>query len=739
MGDGDAPPPTRSRYTEPATITIRRGGRRGAPPAPAGLADDAVLAGTAAARLALSAGSLALLAVGSVAAALGADGPRLGALLAFCLLGPGSAPWAFNRFVRLATRMTLTMVTGFCVLVFVSVAMVETHAWHPIAAFVIVAAASVPAHAAGIRLAMRDLGPQGIGGWLRRQWPGGRSTGQSWPVLCATAGALLCVVSAFTHRHLDPGFYGFVPLIGPLWFVGLALILIAIVLHSGENERDLAIAVLLLTVVLTLTPSLVYDGPRSQSAEKHIDLVQQIRSIHRLDSSVDVYNYWSGFFAAMAWLCDVTGIRDPLGLATFWPSLLGVFRVAALRYLAGKVLDNSYHCWVAVTLAVLADPIGADYFSPQSVGFVVGLAVFGLALTKRHSRTRAGLLLAAGCLLAVTHQLSPYVVGGVLVVLVVFRQARPFWIPALFLGPAVLWALVHWNAVSGFINLGEIGQSQNFKPPSTTNMTGLARLPIVGETVRALCGGVLLLGVAALVTLVRRRRDLAAWAQACCPAVGLVLVAVNPYGNEGIFRAMLFAIPWLALLGASVFPRSRAGLRRLPWFGVSALLTATFLVAAFGLDAVNVIRGGDLRTVRYFQAYGEAHPEEKFFMFSLGPGDLPVSPARSSGSPTGLRVQDLPTPADPEDENLTGSAKMASLTARFVTYVQNQSPGPYELYAVWSPVSSDYGWAYGTDLPDRFAALREAFRASPYWSVTREDDGTVLFRFEPDRFAARAG
>ena len=39
-------------------------------------------------------------------------------------------------------------------------------------------------------------------------------------------------------------------------------------------------------------------------------------------------------------------------------------------------------------------------------------------------------LLLAGCALAVTHELSPYMVGGVLVILVVFRLTRPWWVPA---------------------------------------------------------------------------------------------------------------------------------------------------------------------------------------------------------------------------------------------------------------------------------------------------------------------
>ena len=139
----------------------------------------------------------------------------------------------------------------------------------------------------------------------------------------------------------------------------------------------------------------------------------------------------------MAWLCEVTGISDPMVLAKFWPALLGVFRVVLLRYLAGQLLPRSDQCWVAVTLAFSLTPSGADYFSPQSVGFTLGLAVFGLALTRSAHLPRLLLVLLLGVTLAVTHQLSPYVVSGVLRRCSWFRLVRPWWTPLLVLGPAV--------------------------------------------------------------------------------------------------------------------------------------------------------------------------------------------------------------------------------------------------------------------------------------------------------------
>ena len=68
------------------------------------------------------------------------------------------------------------------------------------------------------------------------------------------AGAAVCLVAALTHRHIDPGFFGFLPRIGVAWYVGLALVLAALVLGL-DRPYARAVPVFLLVAVLTLTPA----------------------------------------------------------------------------------------------------------------------------------------------------------------------------------------------------------------------------------------------------------------------------------------------------------------------------------------------------------------------------------------------------------------------------------------------------------------------------------------------------
>jgi GT2 family glycosyltransferase len=699
-----------------------------APPS-AGNRADAVAAGTARVRLVMSAASLGSLAAAAIAVAVGAAQLRLACMLFFCLVGIGSAPWQHNVGLRLPARLTLTLLTGLAVLTLVPLLMLAAGGWHPLATFLVVALVSTPLHVTGLRSALADT---------QLPYVRGRPITRVSAVTTALAGAgaASCLAAAVAHRHLDPGFYGFVVQIGPLWYLGLALLLVALVSPRGDEEQEMALPLVLLVLVLTLTPALVYDGARSQSAAKYVDLVTQIRTHHGLVSTFDIYNNWSGFFASIAWLSDITGIRDPMRFATFWPPLLALFRVAALRFLFGQLLSSARQCWLAVALAVLADSLGADYFSPQSVGFVLGLAVFGVALSRYHDSVRLMLVLVAGCVLATSHQLSPYMVGGVLVVLVIFKQVRPWWTPLLVLGPAVLWALGHAHALQGFLSLEAIGKTHNFEPPKTAASPGLERLPVVRETVLAMLFAIAIVGSLAFIGLLRKRSAPRSWALACCPGVGLVLCAINPYGQEGIFRAVLFGLPWLAVLAASSLSAPPRLLTRLGALGVAAALTAAFLIASFGLDATNVVRPADVAAYQYFEEQGGPHPAIMHDVLSLGTGDMPTFLPTRRGGHQPLTRGDIGVPVR-QHAHLRPEREMRRLTGKLLRY-SGESVRQAQLYAIWSPVQADYGAAYAVQSSSQAAELRDAFLRSPYWHVAFRQHGTLLFRFAPDRYVAGA-
>jgi hypothetical protein len=674
-------------------------------------------------RLIISGLSIVMLLVGGIGFLAGwADARTLGFAF-YVFTGIGGAPWAVARRMRLPTRLAMTALTALCVPTFVGTAMLRAGQWHPAVAFAALAVLTVPLHVYGCHQAIDDR--------RRREAPTRTGHGPasrlarkhlSVSLLLSTTGGALCLTAALSHRHVAPGLWGFLAVIGPLWFIGLALVLISFAVSRASSDASVAVAVLILVLVLTATPALVYDDARSQSAAKHVEFVQQIRLLHRIDTSVAIYQSWPGYFAAMAWVCDVAGIRDPMRLAVWWPTLIGLFKLAGLRFLAGTLLTSRTAAWVAVALAVVADPIGADYFSPQSVGFVIGLLAFAIALSHYGTPLKVTALTAAGCAMAVSHQLSPYLVGGTLVILAVLRQVRPWWLPATVLAPAAIWALLHRSALAGFLDVGDVGNAKNFRPPATTTATGLSRLPIVGLSAWALAAGIITLGLVAFLVVLRRRRSIEVWALAAAPAAGLAVIAVNPYGQEGIFRAALFGIPWLALLAAQHFREGNERRPNLRLIVVLSVLTVTFLTACFGLDGSNVIRPGDRAAFQYFATHDTA-PGQVSYLLPIGPGDLPSTPPGRDLSHVTV-ILDEAQPPGPPDPDEPAEAEVYRMTRAILARY-----APANIYALWSPTLSYYAWEYGLDRPEHFAAVRDAFRGSPNWSVVLESDGSVLFKY----------
>jgi hypothetical protein len=676
-------------------------------------------------RLALSAlfcFSLVLFAAGF---ALDNDVLRLVALTGTLFFGVGTAPLQLSERASLNLRLCVAGLVGLSVPLVVASVMVLMPMWHPSLAAVLFGAVAVWVHVVACRRVLS--GPLGTG-ILRSVRLRARDFRDA-SVACSLGGTLLWLAGMAATGHVVPGVLGFLPKAPVYWYLGLVLLVAGIMLARGGGELRAAFGTVSLLAALTLTPSVVYGMPRSESAAKHIDLVQNILQAHSLSSDVGIYRAYSGLFSAVAWLCNVSGMHNVTGIATYFPFFIDLIVVAELRFLFGRLTASRYRIWVAIALVILVNSIGADYFSPQAVGFALGIGIFGLALDWESAglsaRGRIGILVLVGCAMAVTHELSPYVVGGVLVVLVIFRVIRPWYIPATILIPAVLWAYLHKGYVSGFLSLGGLGNLSNFAPPKTVSAPGLQRLPIVAESSYALTLALLVLIAIACVGLLRNIRNRPAWAFMVSTGVGLILIAANPYGNEGIFRAALFGIPWLAAVGTQALPVTRSRWASTIYGFIVVGLAGTYLVSMFGLDNTNVIRPADYQALLTYQ--DTASPDSYLLRLSYGIENLPVSLGFPQGYNHSIGWVALITQAQ-ADITKPSSQDADTLARQYYQYAKKNDGKTSELYALWSPALAEYNVDYGLEPLAQAEGWRSALIASPDWKVVYSGDGTYLFR-----------
>ena len=201
-------------------------------------------------------------------------------------------------------------------------------------------------------------------------------------------------------------------------------------------------------------------------------------------------------------------------------------------------------------------------------------------------------------------------------------------------------------------------------------------------------------------------------------------MAVNPYGNEGIFRASLFGIPWLAVLAVHAFRSPSRRLGSIAWMGLTVALLSTFLVASFGMDAANVMRSSDLQALRTFEREAPADS----YLLNIGFGDLPSLPPNIGSSTAQITYAELNDTA----MQASGRPVASDLVALLERYEQKAGGASAlesgRLYAMWSPVESYYGQEYGLERPSQSVRWRDLLLASPSWKVVYASHGTYLFQ-----------
>ena len=659
---------------------------------------------------------------------------RLTGVLGVLFFGVGAAPIKAFRHTGFMVRLALAVLLGISIPTLLASVMVLTPLWHPVVAAALLGIAAVVIHVRGSREALNNLRAAD----RRLLPPIGRSSWLNLSTGLTAAGTLYWVGGAVISGHISPGVGGFVTQIIPLWYVGVLLVVGGMILARGRAELAAILGVVSLVAALTFTPALVYGLPRIQTASKHVGFVQQVLSAHYLDPHAGIYQAYSGFFSLGGWICYLAGVRDSIGLATYWPFIIDVVGLAVLRLFFGVLLRSAYRIYVALALTFLVDVVGQDYFSPQSVGYVLVFGVYALGVggqrTNLSRRTRMGLILVISCAVAVTHEFSPYIGAAVLAIFVVTRLARPIYLPLAAALPAALWALANRSVLGGFISLSDLGDLSNFEPPKTVATPGLERLPVVGQTSDAALLGLLVLiglaGVGFLAAVTRRSgwrffSPIYAWAMLGSAIAGLGLIVANPYGNEGIFRSVLFAIPWLAAFAVTAVPRTTRGWMVFPFAMLLTGLAATYCISTFGLDNAGVIRPGDINALNFYNTKASSSG----YILDLSYGDTPTGIVSLDDghyvtwSAVVPQSGGLPTPLNGES---------AALLARnYLAYVANNSGSTNQLYALWSPASVDYAVDYGLESATTAVAWENALSSSPIWKLVYNDDGTYLFQLAP--------
>lgn len=551
--------------------------------------------------------------------------------------------------------------------------------------------------------------------------------------------------------------WGLLPALPARWylaFTGTVLLYLWALLSRRAVSHALAAVHVVLIALLFGTTALVYEAPRYPWSYKHIGVVEYLLENGSVDRSIDIYMNFPGFFYLAAGLNEVTGI--PVDELARWAQPFHALVAAAAVYWVVGGLSTARRIRYGATLIyTLGDWIGQNYFAPQALAFPVALFVLGGLLRSVpagaeglrfprliarfrssddldvpryryfwRSRAGAATLVLAFAFVAVSHPLSPILLlVQATMVCVLLRPAHP-WLPLAFLAVEAAWLIQAWPFLNSTYDLFEFGL-HNVTPPQIAVSD-----PLPGHTT-ALWAAPALMAVLALLTLwgavaavLWRGHAARVVVPLALTAVPLVLVLGQPYGNEGIFRAYLFALPWMGfVISLQLFDEQHAWTPERRLFGWLAVVVTAVLTlpANFAGEMSYRVAASDVEADVWFET---ETPEGSVLLPFASSYPLRV---------TGDYPEHLPRPTEGVDglTDLEGFSEAATDEAALVEFTEDACDtreGTAPVYVALGPAAVDNVRLFGTMELYTYRAFEQALDDDPDFTRVFRAGGTVLYQ-----------
>ena len=407
--------------------------------------------------------------------------------------------------------------------------------------------------------------------------------------------------------------------------VGLALLCasFAFTLWRALDSRLAMLHVLALIFLLFGIPSIVEELPRFNVAWRHAGISEVLLRTGEINPRIDAYFSWPGFFTFTAFLTEAAGLASALDLLAWAPVVFNLLYLAPLLLILRAATPDPTVVWFGVWLFYLANWIGQDYYSPQAYGYFIYLLITGLLLTyfRGHGRPiwpiprqffaasialerhwispaqRAGLLaviLVMFGALSASHQLTPFALIGVVIVLVLLGRIILSGLPAAMVVIVGSWlSYMTVTYLQGHLAdmVARIGSVDTTVAANLTDRFRGSPGHVAVLVVRSLSSVGLwsLAAVGSIREMMSRRTDLTWTILAGAP---FTLLLLQTYGGEMLLRVYLFALPFMSLLAASALlgPLAPSPRRVLAVVMVGSLVfLGVFMISRYGNERMDLI------------------------------------------------------------------------------------------------------------------------------------------------------
>ncbi|TXK38830.1 hypothetical protein [Nonomuraea sp. C10] len=551
----------------------------------------------------------------------------------------------------------------------------------------------------------KPVATPGAAGEQGGRWARLLASAPRWlPVLLVLEGLVMYVLAVKAppgpYWGVDPEEINGLGLISALPVTAFAAILIMVVsffvtvAQSTDRKFLLLFQIAAITFALHGVGALVAEEPRFPTAYIHAGFVEFIGRTGETAINIDARMGWPGFFALFAFVTKAAGIEDLTPILNWSPLLSNLLYLLPFVLILRQVVATTRARWFAALLFILVQWIGQDYFSPQGFTFALYLVFVAILLRwfgRVEPRTkpippkglrrllarldamtpgelantgmfRADKLLMLMLLLALfvaataSHQITPFMMLGVLTAFLLFKRTSLTWGLPFFLGLVVL-TWISYMAVGFWVGqidtiFGGLGRVlDNLQTNTGDRIEGTDALHAL--VLQARLGILVVILALAAVGLFRRLHrgvfDRAALILLCVPALAL---AMQSYGGEMGLRIYMFALPGACLLAAYAFfpnmpadsadvreetvPLRKRNVRFNPDLTrkISLVLAAcmavafagAFLVARYGNEKFERVTSGEVAAMHYVYEHDKPSARVVYLVPKLGPEVTPTLP-----------------------------------------------------------------------------------------------------------------
>jgi hypothetical protein len=565
------------------------------------------------------------------------------------------------------------------------------------------------------------------------------------------------------------GSWGLIPALPWTFYFGVSLLLVSVAIQLGrERLSSIRLGLHLVSLVFMVqgvTPLLYSLEPKYFSQFKAVGETLLISSHGALQSSVDLYQRWPGFFGFTSWLDSIAGLQSPLSYMAWCQVFFDLLFAGAFLFAIRSLPLSPRQRWLSVFLLITGNWVAAtwqDTFTPQAPAFALSLLIVGIVLRWLSSgpgelkvdwRTRKGALVVLLLLyvpLVFMHPLSPYIVVLWVVALTLVNRVRPLWLAPLLALLAVGFLIPNLSYINKQYGISKaFGNLENNVLPNAPSLArgGSFLQANLGPNLYAepiIVGLLIVLGLIGIGIRIRQGKgSILMLALLMAP---LIIVLGVTYGNEAITRVWLFSYPWLACFISLALwpdPEFEDGLPAEEWSVLKRLarkenehrsrvpqalshvrlvgarwITAAVLIVTAGLSIVlnysqneiYQVAPSELRAAVHF--YGSAPAGVAYY---VDPG-FPLSVGArypSFKGEGGGRYYDLFLVKYPLLE-LIDPAQVMSAVTRLVCNAER--PGSPNGYLVLSNQQEKYAEAFGVFDARFFDQMEQHLRESPDWS-----------------------